>query len=45
VAPNTQLDFSLEYELGKHVQLYFDASNLLDKPLERYQGSRSYTQQ
>ena len=45
VAPNTQLDFSFEYELGKHVQLYFDASNLLDKPLERYQGSRSYTQQ
>ncbi len=45
VAPNTQLDFSLSYQVTDNVQLYFDASNLLDKPLERYQGTRSHTQQ
>ncbi|MFT4198005.1 MAG: TonB-dependent receptor [Pseudoxanthomonas sp.] len=45
VAPNTELDFSLEYELTRNVDLYFDASNLLDEPLERYTGSRRYTQQ
>jgi TonB-dependent receptor len=45
VAPNTQLDFSLSYQLSDNVELYFDASNLLDKPLERYQGDRSHTQQ
>lgn len=45
VAPNTQLDFSLGYQLTDNVELYFDASNLLDKPLERYQGDRSHTQQ
>lgn len=45
VAPNTQLDFSFDYQVTDNVQLYFDASNLLDKPLERYQGTRSHTQQ
>ncbi len=45
VAANTQLDFSLEYQLTGNVQLYFDASNLLDKPLERYQGDSAHTQQ
>lgn len=45
VASNTQLDFSLDYQVTDNVQLYFDASNLLDKPLERYQGMRSHTQQ
>ncbi|HBK47169.1 MAG TPA: TonB-dependent receptor [Xanthomonadaceae bacterium] len=45
VAPNTQLDFSFDYQVSDNVQLYFDASNLLDKPLERYQGTRSHTQQ
>lgn len=45
VAPNTQLDFSLDYQVTDTVQLYFDASNLLDKPLERYQGTRAHTQQ
>lgn len=45
VAPNTQLDFGLKYQLSDNVQLYFDALNLLDAPLERYQGSRSHTQQ
>ncbi|MBB4126095.1 TonB-dependent receptor [Xanthomonas translucens] len=45
VAPNTQLDFSLDYQVTDSVQLYFDASNLLDKPLERYQGTRAHTQQ
>ncbi|WDS36342.1 TonB-dependent receptor [Pseudoxanthomonas sp.] len=45
VAPNTQLDFGLSYQVTDNVELYFDASNLLDKPLERYQGDRSHTQQ
>ncbi|MBB4131964.1 TonB-dependent receptor [Xanthomonas sp. 3075] len=45
VAPNTQLDLSLSYQLTSDVQLYFEASNLLDEPLERYQGTRSHTQQ
>ena len=45
VAPNTQLDFSLNYQITPDFQLYFDAGNLLDEPLERYQGSRSHTQQ
>jgi TonB-dependent receptor len=45
VAPNTQLDFSLDYQVTGNVQVYFEGSNLLDKPLERYQGTRSYTQQ
>ncbi|MET0289441.1 MAG: TonB-dependent receptor [Pseudoxanthomonas sp.] len=45
VAPNTQLDFSLNYQITPDFQVYFDAGNLLDEPLERYQGSRSHTQQ
>jgi outer membrane receptor protein involved in Fe transport len=45
VAPNTQLDFGLSYQFTDNVEVYFDASNLLDKPLERYQGDRSHTQQ
>ncbi|MBN6149755.1 TonB-dependent receptor [Xanthomonas sp. AmX2] len=45
VAPNTQLDFNVDYQITDNVQLYFDASNLLDEPLERYQGTRSRTQQ
>jgi outer membrane receptor protein involved in Fe transport len=45
VAPNTQLDFGLDVQLSDSVQLFFDASNLLDKPLERYQGDRAHTQQ
>ncbi len=45
VAPNTQLDFGLSYQFTDNIEVYFDASNLLDKPLERYQGDRSHTQQ
>ncbi|SEK81920.1 TonB-dependent receptor [Pseudoxanthomonas sp. GM95] len=45
VAPNTQLDFGLSYQITNNVELYFDASNLLDKPLERYQGDSAHTQQ
>lgn len=45
VAPNTQLDFGLSYQFTDNIELYLDASNLLDKPLERYQGERSHTQQ
>lgn len=45
VAPHTQLDFSLDYQFNKRVSVYFEASNLLDEPLELYQGVRSRTLQ
>ncbi len=45
VAPNTQLDFSLDYKITDHVSVYLEAQNLLDKPLELYQGVRSRTLQ
>jgi len=45
VAPNTQLDFSLDYKFTPRISMYFEAQNLLDKPLELYQGSRSRTLQ
>jgi TonB-dependent receptor len=45
VAPHTQLDFSLDYKFSPRVSMYFEAQNLLDKPLELYQGTRSRTLQ
>ncbi len=45
VAPNTQLDFSLDYRVNDIWSLYFEASNLLDEPLELYQGSSANTLQ
>jgi len=45
VAPNTQLDFSLDYKITANVSVYLEAQNLLDKPLELYQGTRSRTLQ
>ena len=45
VAPHTQLDFSLDVKLSSNVNLYLEASNLLDEPLELYQGKRSRTLQ
>ena len=45
VAPNTQLDFSLDYKITDNVSVYLEAQNLLDKPLELYQGVRSRTLQ
>nr|WP_251006401.1 TonB-dependent receptor [Stenotrophomonas sp. ISL-67] len=45
VAPNTQLDFSLDYKITANVSVYVEAQNLLDKPLELYQGVRSRTLQ
>ena len=45
VAPNTQLDFSLDYKVADNWGLYFEASNLLDEPLELFQGSRENTLQ
>lgn len=45
VAPNTQLDFSLDYKFNANVSVYVEAQNLLDKPLELYQGARSRTLQ
>jgi len=41
VAPNTQLDFSLDYKITANVSVYLEAQNLLDKPLELYQGTRA----
>ncbi|PJJ99509.1 TonB-dependent receptor [Lysobacteraceae bacterium NML91-0213] len=45
VAPNTQLDFSLDYRINNDWSVYLEASNLLDRPLEVYQGSRDFTVQ
>jgi len=45
VAPNTQLDFSMDYQVTDAVSVYFEAQNLLDEPLELYQGVRSRTLQ
>jgi len=45
VAPHTQMDFSLDYKFSPRVSMYFEAQNLLDKPLELYAGSRSRTLQ
>lgn len=45
VAPNTQLDFSLDYKVADNWGLYFEASNLLDEPLELYQGTPDNTLQ
>jgi outer membrane receptor protein involved in Fe transport len=45
VAPHTQMDFSLDIKLGQRVSLYLEASNLLDEPLELYQGNSSRTLQ
>lgn len=41
VAPHTQLDFSLDYRFSPRVSMYLEAQNLLDRPLELYQGTRS----
>lgn len=45
VAPHTQLDYSLDVRLAAGWRLYFEATNLLDEPLELYQGSRATTLQ
>ena len=45
VAANTQLDFTFDYRVDALWSLYFEASNLLDEPLELYQGSRRNTLQ
>lgn len=45
VGSNTQLDFSLDYKVADHWSLYFEASNLLDEPLELYQGTPANTLQ
>jgi len=45
VAENTQLDFSLDYKVSDQWGFYIEASNLLDEPLELYQGSPSNTLQ
>lgn len=45
VAANTQLDFSMDYAFGERWSIYFEASNLLDEPLELYQGSPANTLQ
>ncbi|AOS23480.1 TonB-dependent receptor [Xanthomonas oryzae pv. oryzae] len=45
VAPHTQMDFSMSYQFNSHVSLYLEAQNLLDEPLELYQGIPSRTLQ
>lgn len=45
VAANTQLDFSLDYKVDERWGFYLEASNLLDEPLELYQGSPANTLQ
>ncbi|PPU77393.1 TonB-dependent receptor [Xanthomonas cucurbitae] len=45
VAPHTQLDVSMSYQFNPHISLYLEAQNLLDAPLELYQGVRSRTLQ
>ena len=45
VATNTQLDFTLDYKVSPLWSVYFEASNLLDEPLELYQGSTANTLQ
>src|SRR5690606_25562256 len=45
VAANTQLDFSLDYKVDDTWSLYFEAANLLDEPLELYQGAPANTLQ
>lgn len=45
VAANTQLDFSLDYRISELWGVYFEAANLLDEPLELYQGSPANTLQ
>lgn len=45
VAPHTQLDLTLDYRVGPSWGLYLEASNLLDEPLELYQGNPSRTLQ
>ena len=45
VADNTQLDFSLDYKVDDSWGFYLEASNMLDEPLELYQGSPANTLQ
>jgi TonB-dependent receptor len=45
VASNTQLDFTADYRISDRWSIYFEASNLLDEPLELYQGSPANTLQ
>lgn len=45
VAANTQLDFTLDYKFNSRWGMFFEASNLLDEPLELYQGSTANTLQ
>lgn len=35
----------MNYQFNSHVSLYLEAQNLLDEPLELYQGIRSRTLQ
>jgi TonB-dependent receptor len=42
-AADDELDFSVRYAVRKNVEVYFDASNLLNQPGRRYSGSSIYT--
>jgi TonB-dependent receptor len=42
-ASDDEMDFSARYAVNKHVEVYFDASNLLNQPGRRYVRSSQYT--
>src|SRR5690606_13371265 len=41
VNDNAQLDFTLEYQVAEDWGVYLEAANLLDEPLELYQGRKA----
>jgi len=42
-ASDDELDFSARYSVNDNIELYFDASNLLDNPGRRYSRESAYT--
>ncbi|MGL4313903.1 MAG: TonB-dependent receptor, partial [Sphingomonas sp.] len=42
-AADDELDFSARYAVNRNLEVYFDASNLLDQPGRRYVRSSAYT--
>ena len=42
-ASDDELDFSARYAVSDNIEVYFDASNLLDNPGRRYSRESAYT--
>ncbi|MBW8733975.1 MAG: TonB-dependent receptor [Asticcacaulis sp.] len=40
VRPETTMDFSISYQVNPHIQVRFQANNLLDTPLKTYQDNQ-----